>query len=67
MLKPKKKNIMKKKLHLFALVVFVSTMGLAACSDAVEPEPVMEQETIDIYDPRFTDGDEEDSTRGPGL
>lgn len=57
---------MKKKLHLLALIAFVSMLGFAACSESLETEPQLQQETGDIYDPHSTDPEEEDSVRGPG-
>lgn len=56
---------MKKRLHLFAVIIFVSTLGFVACSENFETEPVNQEQGVDIFNPQSTDGDEEDSIRGP--
>lgn len=54
---------MKKRLQLLTLLAFIGALGFSACSEIAEPVFEETQEIEDIFDPRATDGEEEDSIR----
>lgn len=59
---------MKKRLHILLIVLFVSALGITACSDTVDPlteDEQLEMLRDDIYDPKSDSGDEEDSIIDP--